>query len=142
MTIIAYRDGIMAADSAVFDGDTYAGEVRKIHRLPDGSLLGTAGALAMAKIAADWLSGPMEGSPPDLREGSLYGILVRSNGDVFSIDRNLIPMRFKARFYAEGSGCSVALGAMAAGAPASEAALIACTFDAKCRGPVQVERIG
>lgn len=51
MTVIVYRDGIMAADTAGWFGDIAAATAqRKVKRLPDGSLTAAAGMVPQTVV--------------------------------------------------------------------------------------------
>ena len=43
MTVIVYAAGVMAADTAEWEGPTLVGHVKKVRRYPDGSLAGACG---------------------------------------------------------------------------------------------------
>ena len=48
MTIIAYRDGVMAADTATWQGGVMIGDrSKKIMRTPEGFLIACAGELSV-----------------------------------------------------------------------------------------------
>lgn len=139
MTTMAFREGIMAADSAAFADDTYGGQTTKIFRTADGSLVALAGSLIYAARVEAWLKG-VTSKKPDYGV-DVSGILVRQDGTIWVIngDGDLAPIN--APYLASGSGRVAALGALAAGASAQKAVEIACGLDAYTRGPVQVEHL-
>lgn len=142
MTVIAYRDGIMAADTATFlYGTTRSpGAVKKILRLRDGSLFSGAGKRAERRALANWIENGMEGERPSTPDTTC--ILVRPDRTVAVFDGDDDVEFGSVEFYAIGSGGTAALGAMYAGATAERAAKIATLIDPFCGGDIQVEHVG
>lgn len=152
MTAIAYRDGVMAADTQVTDGyDMICGHMRKIARSPSGTLgaaSGRAGVCAEfrrwieAGVIDGWIAGGF-GEPLALNQeaGAFGALIVTVEGQVIHVDWQGRAVEMGAPFHAEGCGPFLA-GAMAAGADAETAVRIAILHDAGCGGEVQVERIG
>lgn len=140
MTIITYRDGIMAADRMTFlYGTTRSpGLVTKIDRLRDGSLFSGAGKRAERANMRNWLENP-EGERPDTDDTTC--ILVRPDGTITVFDGNDDLELGDVPFYAIGTGGAAALGAMYAGASAEDAVRIACKIAPFCGEPIQVERL-
>jgi hypothetical protein len=146
MSVVAYKDGVMAGDSRGWAGRYKAspGRKRKIHRLKDGSLLGVSSSqVGMADKFAAWMKA---GGDPDAWKGgrpdTLSALLVRPNGDLFVAEDGIDwtgPMK-GTRMYAIGSGSDFALGAMVAGKTAKEAVKIACGLCAYCAVPVHTLR--
>lgn len=119
MTIIAYKDGIMAADTASFSNAWRLRSIRpKITRLDDGSLVGCAGSSAVICAYMEWLTGKTT-TKPDIKieEDDLDALLARPDGTLWRIGSLLRPYRVEA-LYAVGSEVAsmMALGAMYAGA--------------------------
>lgn len=139
MTTIAYRSGVMAADSGVFMNDTLEFSHQKVMRLSDGRLFGACGDSGFIQKVIRWLEA---GSDPDhvptlLSDGTFSALLVSPDGGtVWSIDKYLELIPAKGEYFADGSGRNIALGAMAAGASAREAVEIACRFDVTSAGPI------
>lgn len=143
MTTIAYRDGIMAADSGCFNEGLYEGEVDKISILHDVGVLGCCGEYGAILKVVEWLTG---GGKPDekpslSRDSEFAGLLVKRNGEVVHYQRGLRPLRMTADFHAIGSGRQIAVGAMAAGASAERAVRIACHYDQISMEPVSTQSI-
>lgn len=151
MTTIAYRAGVIAADSLISQDDCALGDSTKVVRLENGCLFGAAGDADTRNIEVRLgaLRSPKRmplGSSLTRHKVDFHGILVWPTGEafhlmvsepegkrgwtgsVFAIDRP---------YHAIGSGAAYALGAMAAGKGAVEAVKIACQFDLKSRPPVQ-----
>lgn len=140
MTVIAYKDGILAADSAFIQCDQMWGTAEKIWRRDDGTLVGGHGSAGFCEAFRAWVMGGEEGEAPraeKTEDGYSDGLIVRPDGtiEVHTPD-GVIP--FAGPFYAMGSGEALALGAMAAGLSAPEAAAVACEFNIYCGGPVTV----
>lgn len=141
MSTVAYRDGVLAADSKAYggSGQNSPGEKRKIHRLKDGTVVGvTSAVLGMGERFAAWLDAGGDptawtGGDPDLR-----AIIVRPGGEMFLADDGLFfsgPIQCKQ--YAIGSGAAYALGAMSMGATAVQAVHVAIAHDYHSGGRVR-----
>jgi ATP-dependent HslUV protease subunit HslV len=143
MTTIAYRDGVMAADSACFNEGLYEGEVDKIWPLSDVGLLGCCGEYGAILKVVEWLKagGEPKLKPRLSRESEFAGLLVKREGEVMHYQIGLRPLCIMAEFHAIGSGRQIAIGAMAAGASAEEAVQIACRYDRISMEPVRTRMI-
>ena len=140
MTTIAYRDGVLAADSASCAGGTWSGSTRKIGRAPDGSIAALSGTVVDCHAVLRWVEHGMDERKRPV-EQDVAGLLITADGTVYLVEGNAPPAPITAPFYAAGSGRQIALGAMAAGASAQRAVEIACEWDTGSRGPVVVERL-
>lgn len=156
MTTIAYRDGIMACDSAWTCGGTVDTLTTKIERLPSGAILGMAGQndgrslSAMLKNVKTPAGLPSYDDIMNLR-ASLMALLVLPKGKIFKIETTVVSPENWAEdspdgtfgiweitgpFAAVGSGGDCALVAMECGKSAFDAVRIACKYDINSRGPV------
>lgn len=160
MTTIAYRNGIVAADTRVTvdDGDAWATEQRKIEKvvwkgiggIVTVSILATTGSVfetgAWVKWRKDLLNG-YGGLPPEpLGSDGDGGQLIEFRFDgtrttlhVWDISNGLSyswPIG-KMDYYAFGSGDRYALGAMADTANAYRAVMAASKHDPRTGGPIQ-----
>ena len=142
MTTIAVRNGVIAADSTINDGGLHVGRVVKLHRISCGVMAG-AGDWIEIMMIRDWLDerGPGDKSPPEQLKGSKASILLLCNNGRLLCYEGQSGFEIEAPFQAIGSGSSIALGAMAAGASAERAVEIACEFDTTSGGPVATEKI-
>lgn len=140
MTTIAYRDGVLAADTLVTSGDIRCGSEVKIRAL--GPLLyGSCGSCGLTDKVEAWMRGGMKGDRPPLRvpDGSATGAVF-----VFMPDHTVLWMHedgdtvIRAPYWAAGSGEMYALGAMALGATAPEAVKAAIVHDVGSGGPITV----
>lgn len=153
MTIIAYRDGVMAADSRV-TVDSEAGGTRlfrceklfrktiKIGRRKKVPvIIGTAGESAPGLIFVDWY-GSDKPPPSQLIEGEAdFTCLILRPDGLYEADKWCRPERIPHKFYAIGSGAKAALGAMYKGASAIEAVEITCKIDPLCSLPLVSMRL-
>ena len=156
MTIIAYRDGIMACDSCHSTRDVVDTLMCKIHRLKSGALIGFAGdndardVVARLNAVKSPRQFPMRKEIHELRIDSI-GLLVFPNGRIFKFSSTSQLIEHESDdvgvweiampFAAVGSGEEVALGAMAAGASARRAASIACRYITTCRPPIHTRSL-
>jgi hypothetical protein len=85
MSVIVYRDGVMAADTADWIGElAYSFDVEKIKRLPDGSLVGACGESADCQEFFDWAQHThCQGAPPKPNDEGFAGIQVRLDGAIW-----------------------------------------------------------
>ncbi len=144
MTTIAYKEGVMAADSKAYAGfNTPLGQKCKIRRLSDGTLIGcSSNQVGAGEAVMDWYArgaNPEDG--PKLEESKFTLLVVKPNGDAFyAFDNFLLSGPIRAECYAIGSGEGVAHGAMRAGASAERAIEIAAECDVWTGLPVVMLR--
>lgn len=142
MTTIAYRDGVIAADTRVTSDSIITGSVRKVSK--NGRvLMGVAGTAAMARELRAWFDegcqGPLPPNPHPLdKEWSVWA-LIATPTDVYIVQESGI-CRNTAPYHAMGSGRELALGAMAHGATAEEAVRAAIKHDTSSGGEITVLR--
>lgn len=147
MTTIAYRDGVIAADSQV-TVDSEAGGARKfrceklyrktvgIGRNRRDVIIGTSGESSPSLLFVDWY-----GSGKDVPEFFIYGtadftcLIVEPDG-IWEADTYCRPERIMEPFYAIGSGAKAALAAMHCGKTAEQAVEIACRVDPFSMPPI------
>lgn len=140
MTVIAYRDGIMAADSAVWGDQIIVEHVRKIWRLADGSLFGCSGRLCDAQACADWLLNGGD-KPAPAEKGYFTALVAAPDGVVRRIEWDMRPFEITGPYHTCGAHMEFLHGAMAAGASAEEAVRLAIRYGDSAAGEVQVERL-
>lgn len=135
MTTVAYRDGIMAADSMLTIGDTrLAHAAAKLVAASDGSIAGASGDTSLCQAFLQWVESESMSCcvPPPAAIGDFRytGIVVSPGGTVLLYDGSPHPIRLEpAPYIAIGSGRDAALGAMAMGASAAAAVAIASEID-------------
>lgn len=139
MTIVAYRAGIMAADTASWSGDMVSAYVRKIVRSPTGVLIGACGETADCRALLQWAEeGAHLAKCP--KKISAQALIVAGDQAVHMCDNGKI-YDVHGEFFAIGSGEDFALGAMAAGASAEEAVRLCFGRVAHVGGDVDVMRL-
>lgn len=144
VTTIAYRDGVLAADSQVTAGDIYRGNARKVFAVNTSvgrTLVAASGSRGAAEAFRTWIR--EGGEKPEIhKDDTLLGIVVRPDGTVEVWNERLAKQPVVAPFVAAGSGNEIAMGAMGAGASAEEAVKIACRFCIYSSEPVHTVRLG
>lgn len=145
MTTIAYRNGIIAADSretweSEAGGTTY-GPTEKLFRKRVGKrdvIIGTAGGSYLGMVFFDWYG--TAGEPPSiLRDAHLeedFDVLILDRGKVLTANHLCRAIEVIAPFTAIGSGRKAALAAMHCGRTAKEAVAIACKVDPFSAPPI------
>lgn len=138
MSTVAYRDGIMVGDTAAHRGELYIGTVSKVFTRTRGNigLLGVVGNICDYQPVFHWWD--VDGLKPEKVGDNFRALKVGIQGNVVYLDNSLNEYVIEAPFHALGSGAELALGAMAAGATAEQAVIIACQFDACSRLPIDV----
>jgi ATP-dependent protease HslVU (ClpYQ) peptidase subunit len=134
MTIIAYRGGIMAADTCFTDGGIVTRGL-KLHK-KSGHIIGFCGEVAQALVFVDWFFNQKKHRKPDLATETGWEAMVLNKDGVTTWDRSLRPIPLEEEYYAIGSGGPGAMYAMDAGASAKKAVEIACKRDPYCRLPL------
>ena len=139
MSTIAYRDGILAADSMAYGGKYTAspGLKWKIWRLDNGDRLGVSSVVPGAGEAVrDWLNGKLEREhvPTDM-----VAIMIKGRDQLYVASGTLqFSGPIESEFYAIGGGADFAIGAMHQGADAAEAIRCAIAHDQHTGGEVRV----
>ena len=141
MTTIAFRDGIMAADSQETNGDTKA-RCKKLFRKKDEDgqyvIIGTGGGSFTGMIYVDHF-GTGKKRPDEISymyEDEDFHNLIWDGKKLLEVNWMWRPIQVQAPFYAIGSGAAAALGAMHMGATAKEAVQIAKKIDNNTGGLV------
>lgn len=142
MTTIIYRDGVLVADTAIFDRGCYCGEATKIFKRDDGTMYGVAGAIGDLARFHGWMIG---GEPPDAKpsfdpQNDSEAIVIRPDGTVEWWGAADQAVTITGDFFAIGSGFRIAMGALAHGATAEEALAICADLDNSTRRPLIVLR--
>ena len=132
MSVIVYRDKVMASDTSAFRGDAKFRDVRKIARVKRASddlvfLIGGVGDFAIVHRVLLWaIAGMVNPAPeiphdPENKNESLATIMiVAPNGEIELMDANG-SYSIRSSYMAIGAGSQVALGALWQGATAVEA---------------------
>ena len=141
MTTVAWRNGVLAADTLVTERDRRVGFTRKAGKV--GSVLwGASGCLMHTHAIYDWLKGGAQGDPPSMEtpKGATSQAMLIAAGRLLCVDEHGWDHMPAPEFYAIGSGAPYALGAMAAGASAYQAVQAAARLDLYTGGDILVFR--
>lgn len=147
MTIICYKDGTLASDSAVDLCGVMSLSVCKIAKSPDGSVGGASGCGSDCEQFLDWLrqdrpaKHDMRVRPED-DEDAMCAFYVLPNGWIGVVYNALEQGVHEGPWYAEGTNNTFAMGAMAAGASAEEAVRLTIQHCKGCGGEIQTLRLG
>lgn len=138
MTVIAYREGIMAADSRAWSGGhSPIGSKTKIRRLADGTLIGCSSSIpGAAEYVMAWYEDGM--NEDDKLPQSFTFLAVKPDGTAMVADDGpYMSGPLTADYFAIGSGRQFALGALAMNATAEEAVQVGIELDTCSAGPIQ-----
>jgi len=141
VTVIAYRDGVMAADTLMVDGNNNRiAQATKIIRNANGDLCGVAGDAGPCYAFLQWFQGLGEAERPEFKPGSgVRALIVRvSNSHPAWIVDESGEFVIRDRFYAIGCGRPEAMAAMWMGADAVKAVECAIALDTGCGGSIEV----
>ena len=116
----------MVADAQMTDGNVVTKYYGKIRRIGEW-IVGGAGNPEDLELFFRWYANPTT-RPPALSK-NFEAVAIGRDG-IFAYGRRMIPMKIEEPYYAVGSGFSLALGAMEAGASVEKACEIACKRDA------------
>jgi hypothetical protein len=148
VTIIAVKDGAMAADSESVTNRGLRSPMPfpKITRGP-GGLIGMTGALSDMWAVSQWFAGgeKLEDKPTSLKQGEegVGIIILRPDGVVWRGDERLIFWKGEnPSTTGMSTACYFCEGAMAAGLSAEDAVRLTISRVDMIGGPVQVEHLG
>lgn len=143
MTVIVTDGHLMACDGLIEDNQTIVSTIaKKIDRLSDGSLVGTAGDCLVGDLIVKWIntSPRKRGEYPG--DGQTRALHLMPNGVLHLYCReckgNPLPVDPP---YAIGSGMDYALAALDMGGTVSQAVAVAIKRNAYCGGDIQIEAI-
>ena len=151
MTTIAYKDGVMAGDTAVSSDTMYVGKREKVFlvRVPSRGtamgegpprdrmvLFGFCGVLTQGVQMHEWLRNGMDPEDKPALDDDVHALLVEEDGTVSYVRDDCVELAIEAPFHAIGSGREIAIGAMAAGKTPEEAVAIAAKADLFTREPI------
>jgi hypothetical protein len=144
MTIIAFKDGVMAADTMLSSYNSQS-RAQKIIRLPDGGVAGGCGLWARAYSGLRYLAeggdcddrpapDGMQG-PPCIREASI--LIAKPDGSLWLLEDEFPAFPLRDKVAAVGCGSEAAMMAMGLGLSAIEAVAKVTKQDVLCGDPVQ-----
>lgn len=133
MTLIVYKDGIMAGDTGSWRGSIKTAEAIKVFKTPTGWLVGFAGDSNQIEILRAWMMDGMHGNPPKVKDCG--ALLVSPEGEKFHYATGLISTANSDNL-AMGCGEEFVHGAMYSGLSAPEAIQLAIKHVAYVSGAV------
>lgn len=135
MTIVVYRDRVLAADTLLSAGSTAWAFGKKIRKAKDGSLIGACGNISFVQEFLDWgeQENRCEFEPPKSNQIN-QGLLVSWKQTLYYVGKNPVPI--KGPYFALGSGSDIALGALWMGASAQQAVNAAISHNVHCDGTI------
>lgn len=136
MTTIAYKNGVLATDRLANDTDLICKASGKAIRIDD-EVFAVSGTLVVGRKFIDWLVTDTDEAAPSLKRTVVVCMNLRT-GKAVVYEGTDYSMPVEDTMYAWGSGGHLAIGAMAAGATAREAVLIAGKWDCNSGLGVQV----
>lgn len=147
MTVIVYKDGVLAADSRATDGWIMHEQAQKVVRITPCVIAAGTGDYAAVGRFFEWCR-------RDRASGLPAPVMTNSRGIVAQIIGGESPLltiyeehgsfelpAHGSHFYAWGSGMPPALAALHMGATAVRAVEVACLIDPNCGGKVQAMKI-
>lgn len=140
MTTIAFKAGVVVADSQCTSSGGSVCRVRKLIRIPGVGVFGGAGDFIAVMALRDWAASGFEGKRP-AKTGEAECLLAKVDGTVWYLSGTGVPFEILDEFTAIGSGAGFAEGAMAYGASALDAVRIAADRDSGTSGPFQQMRV-
>lgn len=142
MTIIAYDGSACAVDTGAL-ADSTLHRVEKFW-LENNMVITGAGNASHVAAMADWFmeSADPNDFPPALHYYKDAELVVIDKSGVTRYEASPYPIKHGIIKCAFGEGRDLAYGALAMGATAEEAAVIACTYNAACALPVTVFKWG
>lgn len=127
MTTIAWDGRTLCADRQLTTSGVRF-ETTKAHRLRDGSLFASCGALENNVAVKQWLNGG-DDKPAIDKDDDFDGVLIRPDGTAWMLNKKLHLIAIESPYFATGSGRDFALLALKLGKTAREAVELACELD-------------
>lgn len=149
MTTLAYRDGVLAADSGAWIWNVAHRSAVKLAKDNLGRLHGVVGNAGEATNYLGWVRGGMEGEPPkpeatDPKDSlsSFLAMIVETDGTIYLHTAYGQEEHLNVPYFALGSGAEFAMGAMFAGATAEQAVEAAAEHSNYAMKPIHSVRHG
>jgi hypothetical protein len=139
MTVIAYKDGFMAADRESGNAYLKTGRNTKVSIIR-GNLVGCAGT---AKFLVEWRAWFEDGAhpsrfPASLRDSDIQVLVVDRDGLIWKFESGPFPVPREESFTAIGAGQDAAVALMHVGKTAVEAVEVCNEICQGCGGGVDV----
>lgn len=137
MTCIAYKDGILAADTLMVNNERKS-YTQKLFR-HGNQCVAICGDFARGMEMLAWFKGgAIPAEYPAKRDPNDFARLVVAQDDgICTFENGPFPFWHKELFTAYGTGADFAIGAMAMGASAVEAVKVAIEHCASCGGNIE-----
>lgn len=145
MTTIAYKAGIIAADTGICAGSLLDAHIEKIAKRKDGAIAGGCGEAWWIVAFLEWFKngGEMPHISGDGVCSTAITIDKRRKVTLYESEKDKTRVYvIKAPYHALGAGRSIALGAMYAGAHPVDAVKAAMTHNDSTFGKVQQFKVG
>lgn len=141
MTVIVYRDGIMAADGATWQGDVIASfNAKKIKRTADGALYACAGCLSDIQAFGNWVAEGRTGDRPKTTDA--FGVIfVEPDGRVLKYIRDAPSYESPNPWAIEGGAEEFMAALLCAGFTAEQTVHMAIKHTSWAAGEVQIEQL-
>jgi hypothetical protein len=141
MTVIAYKDGVVAADTQTTWGTSRVFGP-KLVRLPCGGVAGGAGDASASQAALNWLAsgGSLDGSEGKAFVPNIEGadvLIAKGDGTLWMLTSRFPAWPVNPAPVAIGCGSDAALIAMSLGLSAVEACQRVALHDVYCGSPIQ-----
>ena len=147
MTVVAYKEGELAADTVALFGDTKVPDFNKITNIHNSQtgvqhLIGMAGVnVPDIEEAANWfLRVPVVPFKPEDSEFNLLVVEGPEDPRIFNIRSGGQMLEINVPFFAIGCGMEAAMAAMECGASAAEAVEVCVKWVDGCNGDVAIRR--
>jgi hypothetical protein len=137
LTVIAYKDGVMAADTQL-TGFNRTNRAQKIMRLPDGGVAGGCGLWTAAYAGLKFLAaGGSEDKDvlPDIKDATI--LIARPDGSLWLLEDRFPAFPITNNVASVGCGSDAAEMAMSFGLSAVEAVAAVTQQDVLCGDPIQ-----
>ena len=134
MSVVAWDGKTLAADRQGTLGDGSKCRLTKLWKVGEDVFCAVTGPHEQALLLLKWFKdGENPATFPHTQgEEDWARLIVLEHGKVFEIERHPIRQEVEDRFEAWGAGRELAIGAMAMGATAEEAVMVACEHNCYC----------
>ena len=141
MTVIAWKDGVLAADKRMTTSWGAHDTVKKIGHARDGALYGITGEAPIGlRMLAWWQAGAVAADfPPEAAKANEATLVIfLATGDVAQFTTGPYPSLLAQGVCAFGAGRDFAMAAMVCGKSAAEAVCVACELCVNCGNGIDV----
>lgn len=140
MTVIAYRDKIIAVDSLCISSGCKS-TIKKFARVGDDLLIGTGYQSQFLQFVDWYQKGADPTKWPTCDRNDFTNVIVCTAGKVFEYEWLPQPIEIIDAYMAWGSGRDMAMGAMYMGATAEQACMAAAQHNNGCGGRIHTFKI-